>query len=321
MKNALLAGFSIVLGATCTMASAEPGFPSRPIRIIVPFTAGSTSDITARAVASRISPRFGQPVIIENRPGANGLIGMQAAARSDPDGYTLVLSSASSTMVPPAVLKSPPFDPRKDFAPVSLIAATPLLLVTRKDSQVNSVRDLVAQARNTPGTVTYANSAGLYQLAMESLNQQAGTDIAAITYKGPAEAQTDLIGGRISVAPDSLGPSMPLIRSGRIKPLAVLGAKRSALLPETPTMQELGYKDFDFTGWLGLLAPAGTPRAIVERLNAEVVQAVQTDDLQRQFALLGIEAMSSTPAAYTNLIARDTERYMQIAKRARIEKR
>jgi len=311
---------AIAMSIACAGASAESAYPSRPIRIIVPFTAGSTSDITARAVANRIAVPLGQPVIIENRPGANGLLGMQAAARSNPDGYTLVLSSASSTMVPPALLKSPPFDPRKQFSPISLVAATPLLLVIRKESPIQSVADLIAQAKRSPGTVTYGNSAGLYQLAMESLNQQAGTDMAPISYKGPTEAESDLIGGRLTVAPDSVGPILPQIRSGRLKPLAMISAKRSELLPDTPTMQELGYKDFDFTGWLGLLAPAGTPPAIVGRLNAEIVKALESGDVRRQFSLLGIEARSSTPEAYSSLIARDIARYVRIAELAHIEK-
>jgi tripartite-type tricarboxylate transporter receptor subunit TctC len=320
MRTAFFAGIAIAMSMACAGVSAEPAYPSRPIRIIVPFTAGSTSDITARAVAARIGPPLGQPVIIENRPGANGVLGMQAAARSIPDGYTLVLSSASSTMVPPALLKAPPFDPRKHFTPISLVAATPLLLVTRKDSSINSISDLIAQAKRAPGTVTYGSSAGLYQLAMESLNQQAGTDIAPIPYKGPAEAETDLVGGRLTVAPDSVGPILPHIRSGRVKPLAMLSAKRSDALPDTPTMRELGYKDFDFTGWLGLLAPAGTPPEIVRRLNMEVVKAVESGEVLRQFSLLGIEAKSSTPEAYASLIARDTARYVRIAELARIEK-
>ncbi|NSX13205.1 tripartite tricarboxylate transporter substrate binding protein [Cupriavidus taiwanensis] len=320
MKAALFAGAAIALTLACAGASAGPAYPSRPIRIIVPFTPGSTSDITARAVAARIGPPLGQPVIIENRPGATGALGMQAAARSEPDGYTLVLSSASSTMVPPALLKAPAFDPRKHFTPISLVAATPLLLVARKDSPINSVSELVAQAKRAPGTLNYGSSAGLYQLAMESLNQQAGTDLTAIQYKGPAEAQTDLVGGRLAVAPDSVGPILPQIRSGRMKPLAMLGAKRSELLPDVPTMQELGYRDFDFTGWLGLLAPAGTPPEIITRLNSEVVKAVGSGEVRRQFALLGIEARSSTPEAYTSLIARDTARYIRIAELAGIEK-
>ncbi|MDX6008214.1 Bug family tripartite tricarboxylate transporter substrate binding protein [Cupriavidus necator] len=320
MRGASFAGLALAMSMACAGASAEPGYPTRPIRIIVPFTAGSTSDITARAVATRIAAPLGQPVIVENRPGANGVLGMQAAMRTNPDGYTLVLSSASSTMVPPALLRSPPFDPRKHFTPISLVAATPLLLVTRKDASINSVSDLIAQAKRAPGTVTYGSSAGLYQLAMESLNQRVGTDITPIPYKGPAEAQSDLIGGRLTVISDSLGPIMPHIRSGRVKPLAMLSAKRSDLLPDTPTMQELGYKDFEFTGWLGLLAPAGTPREIVSRLNAEIVKAVESGEVRRQFALLGIEAKSSTPEAYASLIGRDTARYVRIAELAGIEK-
>ena len=301
-------------------AHAQSDYPNQPIKLIVPFTPGSTSDITARTIAQKISGPLGQLVLVENRPGANGGLGMQAVARSKPDGYTLVVGSVSSTVVPSVISKTVMFDLLKDFAPVSLIASTTLVLVAAKDSPINSVADLVAAAKRAPGTTTYGNSAGLYQLAMESFNLQAGTDLAAIAYKGPAEASHDLVGGRLTVTPDSLGSATRLIQAGRTKALAVLSGKRSAGLPGVPTMQELGYKDFDFNGWIGILAPAGTPQPVLQRLHQEIAKAVAADDVRQVYASAALEPVSATPAEYAEMLARESAKYQRIAHDARIEK-
>ena len=301
-------------------ACAQGAWPSQPIRMIVPFTPGSTSDIAARAVAQKIQGPLGQPVLVENRPGANGSVGMQAVAKARPDGYTLVVGSISSTAVPAVIMMTPPFDLFRDFTPVSVIAGTTLLLVAPKDSPLESLGALVAAAKKSPGGLNYANSAGLFQLAMESLKLQAGIELTPISYKGPTEATSDLLGGRLAVQPDSLGSATRLIQGGRTKPLVVLSGARTPLLPEVPTMQELGYKDFDFNGWIGVLAPAGTPEAIVERLHKEIAKAIAADDLRKAYAAAAIDPVAMSPARYRELLLREAAKYQRIVEQAHIEK-
>lgn len=302
------------------LAAASEAYPTQPVRLVVPFTAGSTSDIAARAVAQKIEGPLGQPVIVDNKPGANGAIGMLNVAKAKPDGYTLVVGSVSSTAVPAVLMRSPPFDLFKDFTPVAAIAGTTLLLVAPADSPIDSVPALVAAAKAAPGTLNYANSAGLFQLAMESFKLQAGIDLTAVNYKGPSEATSDLLGGRVSVQPDSLGSATRLIQGGRTKPLAVLSGARTATLAQVPTMQELGYADFDFNGWIGILAPAGTPASIVERLHREIAKAVASEDVRRAYAAAAIDAVTLSPADYKALLARETAKYRKIVEKARIEK-
>lgn len=305
---------------TCPYSSADSAWPSQPIRMIVPFTPGSTSDLAARAMARKIQEPLGQPVVVENRPGANGAIGMQAVAKAKPDGYTLVVGSISSTAVPGVIMRTPPFDLFKDFTPVSVIAGTTLLLVVPKESPLDTVGALIDAAKKAPGTLNYANSAGLFQLAMESLKLQTGIDLASITYKGPSDATNDLLGGRLTVQPDSLGSATRLIRGGRTKPLVILSGARTPLLPSVPTMQELGYKDFDFNGWIGVLAPAGTPEAIVERLHQAFAKAITAIDVRETYAAAAIDPIVMSPARYRELLARETAKYQRIVEQAGIEK-
>lgn len=301
-------------------AWSQSTWPSQPIRMIVPFTPGSTSDLAARAMAQKIQGPLGQPVLVENRPGANGGIGMQAVAKAKPDGYTFVVGSISSTAVPAVIMKTPPFDLARDFTPVSVIAGTTLVLVAPKESPFDSLDALVAAAKKTPGTLNYANSAGLFQLAMESLKLQAGIDLTSITYKGPSEATIDLLGGRLAVQPDSLGSATRLIQAGRTKPLVVLSGTRTPLLPNVPTMQELGYKDFDFNGWIGVLAPAGTPQGIVERLHQEFAKAIASEDIRKVYASAAIDPVVMSPAKYRELLSHETAKYQRIVEQAHMEK-
>ncbi len=306
--------------AFCAAAVAQPAFPTKTITLVVPFTAGSTSDISARLVAQKIAGPLGQPVVVDNRPGANGQIGMQAVARAAPDGHTLVVGSVSSTVVPGVLSKAPAFDIQKDFAPVAVIAGTTLVLLAAKEAPYNTLAEFVAAAKKAPGTMNYANSAGLYRISMEALNLQAGLDLAPIAYKGPAEAANDLVGGRLSVAPDSLGSATKLVQAGRTKALAVLSGKRSPALPEVPTMLELGYKDFDYNGWISILAPAGTPPAVLQRLADEIAKAVAADDVQQQYRAVALDPVFMGPKEYGELLAREIAKYQRVVRDARIEK-
>lgn len=313
--------FGLALAALAFASQAqEAPYPSQPIKLIVPFTPGSSSDVTARAIAQKLAGPLGQPVVVDNRPGANGGIGMQAVARSKPDGYTLAVSTGSSTVVPLIISKSVPFDLFNDFVPVATMANTPLLLTVTSDSPFNSVQDLVAAAKKAPKTLTYGNSAGLYRIAMEAFNHQAGVDLLGIPFKGPAQAATELLGGRLSVNPDALGAAGPMLQAKRMRALAVMGSQRTPALPDVPTMQELGFKNFAFNGWLGILAPAGTPAPIVERLHKEIAAAVQSPDIQALYSRLGMEPTVLSPQAYAREMKSDFARYSDVAKQAGIEK-
>lgn len=322
-RLALLLGLMIaspVLVPIAAVAQTAEAWPVRPIRFVVPSQPGSTSDLTARAVAQRISGPLGQPVLIENRPGAAGQLGMQTVARSQPDGYSFVIVSASTTVVPPAVTKSLPYDVLKDFAPVSLIANTRLLMVVAKESPFGSVADVVAAAKAAPGKLAYGDSAALYLLSMELFKQQAGIDLVGVKYKGPADAANDLIGGRLAVNPDSLGSVSGHLQSGRVRALAAFSATRIPALSTVPTMIELGYKDFEFNGWIGVLATGGTPPAIVQRLAREIATAVASDEIRQMYAGWMLDPVSMKPEDFAAMLARETDRFESIARNAGIEK-
>lgn len=299
---------------------AQTPYPVQPIRLIAPFTPGSSSDVTARAIAQKISGPLGQPVVVENKPGANGGIAMQAVAHSKADGYTLAVATVSSTVVPFIISKSVPFDLFKEFTPVATMANTPLLLTVAHDSPIGSVADLVAAAKKAPNTLSYGNSAGLYRIAMEAVNHQAGIDLLGVPFKGAAQASTEMLAGRITVNPDALGAAGPMLQAKRMRALAVLGSNRTPSLPDVPTMQELGYKGFAFNGWLGILAPAGTPQAVVDRLHKEIAEAVKSPEIQALYARLGMEGTVLSPQAYGEEMRKDMAKYSAVAQQAGIEK-
>lgn len=310
----------IATALVCNGAQAQAPYPNQPIRLIAPFTPGSSSDVTARAIAQQISGALGQPVVVENKPGANGGIGMQTVARSKPDGYTLAVATVSTTVVPPLISKLVPFDLFKDFVPVATMAKTPLLLTVANDTPYRSVQDLVAASKKAPGTLTYGNSAGLYRIAMEAMNHAAGIDLLGIPFRGSAQATTELLGGRLTVNPDALGAAAPMLQAKRTRALAMLGSNRTPSLPDVPTMQELGYKDFAFDGWLGILAPAGTPQPIIDRLHKEIATAVKSPDVQALYTSLGMEGTVLSPQAYGEAMKKDAAKYGAVAQRAGIEK-
>ncbi|MBT9465451.1 tripartite tricarboxylate transporter substrate binding protein [Hydrogenophaga sp.] len=301
-------------------AHAQAPYPTQPIRLVAPFSPGSSSDVTARAIAQKIEAALGQPVVVENKPGANGGIAMQTVARSKADGYTLVIATVSSTVVPSIISKSVPFDLFKEFIPVATMANTPLLLTVAHDSPIRSVADLVAAAKKAPNTLTYGNSAGLYRIAMEAVNYQAGIDLLGVPFKGSAQAATELLGGRLTVNPDALGAAGPLLQGKRIRALAMLGSNRTPSLPDVPTMQELGYKGFAFNGWLGILAPAGTPQAVVDRLHKEIAEAAKSPELQALYTRLGMEGTVLSPQSYAEEMKKDMTKYIAVAQQAGIEK-
>lgn len=311
---------AVLVATTPLLHAQDAAYPRQPIKLIVPFTPGSSSDVTARAIAQKIAEPLGQPVVVENRPGASGGIGMQAVARSTPDGYTLAVGTVSSTVVPHIIAKHVPFDLFKDFTAVATMANTPLLLTVQNESPYMKLQDLIDAAKKSPKTLTYGNSAGLYRIAMEAVNHEAGIDLLGVPFRGPAQAAADLLGGRLSVNPDALGAATPMLEAKRMRALAVLGSNRTPSLPDVPTMQELGFKDFAFNGWLGILAPAGTPAPIVDRLHKEIALAVKSPEIQALYARLGMEATVLSPQAYAAEMRKDFAKYSEVAEQAGIEK-
>lgn len=304
----------------CGSVWAQAPYPSQPIKMVVPFSPGSSSDVTARAIAQKISEPLGQPVVVENRPGANGGISMQTVARSKADGYTLIVSTVSTTVVPSIITKNVMFDLFKDFTPVATMANTPLLMTVPFDSPYHTVRDLVAAAKKAPKSMNYGDSAGLYRIAMEAFKSDAGIDIMGIPFKGSPLATTELLAGRLTVNPDALGSIGPMLQAKRVRALAVFGSNRTPALPDVPTMQEEGFKEFAFNGWLGILAPKGTPSQAVERLHAEVEKAVKTPEIQALYQRLGMEPTVLSPKLYAEAMVKDLARYQAVAERAGIEK-
>jgi tripartite-type tricarboxylate transporter receptor subunit TctC len=314
----------LALLATALFAAAgvpaQEAFPSRPITFVVPFSPGSTTDIAARAVAQKLTQQMGSPVLVENRAGANGAIGNTYVARSKPDGYTLVIASAATHTVGAALARGLPYDPVKDFAPVSNFGIIAPMLVVHAESPANTVDDLVKLARATPGKLNYGVSSQTSRLLGEVFKQATGTQLADISYKGPAEVALDLMAKRIDISFEAPGAVLPHIRAGKLKALAVMGAKRFGPLPQVPTVAEAGHKDLELEGFVGVLAPAGTPPAVLEKLSAEIARAIATPEVAQQLATMGMDPRASTPAEFTSKIARDVARFTAVVQAAGLDK-
>jgi len=303
--------------ALTTHAHAQTGaaFPTKPLRIVVGYAAGGPNDIVARAIAQKLAEPLGQQVVVDNRPGADGIIGTDLVAKAAPDGHTLAMVSPSHT-INPAVQPKLPYDPLRDFAPVTLAAAGPTLLLVHPSLPVKSVKELIAFAKKRPGELHYGSSGagGTLHLAGELLRLRTGIDISHVPYKGVAPATIDLLAGQISLMFDPIVAALPHVQSGKLRPLAVTSAKRTTLLPELPTMQEAGVADFEVVIWYGLLAPAKTPRGVVDRLNAEVVRIVQSPDMKERFAGLGAEPFGLTTEAFASFLAADLGKWSKVVK-------
>jgi tripartite-type tricarboxylate transporter receptor subunit TctC len=290
----LFGGLTFALTPVSALAQAD--YPNKPIKIIVGFPPGQATDVIARLLAEKLSAVLGQAVIVDNKPGQGGSIGAAAAAKAPADGYTMLLSATAPLATNPNLYKDLPYEPVRDFAPITLIANLPFVLVARPDLPVNSVRELIALAKSKPGKLTFASSGNgsTSQLSMEMLKTAAGIDLQHVPYKGSVQAFTDVISGQVDVVFDTAVYALPMVRSGRVKLLAVAGAKRSSLSPDTPTVAEQGAPGYDSGAWLGMLFPTGTPRAIVNRMNTELIKIVRTPEVTERLFKLGAEPLSST---------------------------
>ncbi|MBV7484085.1 tripartite tricarboxylate transporter substrate binding protein [Bordetella sp. BOR01] len=320
MKRIYTLALACLLATGCLSAQAGT-YPDRPIRMVVPYVAGGAADITARVIAQKMSAGMGVPVVVENKPGANGMIGTDLVAKAAPDGYTLLLDASGPLVVNPSLYKSVPYDPLADLAPISQIASYQYALVVPSASPIHSMDDLVAMARAKPGELTYG-SAGIGaggHLAGELLAMMTSTQLTHVPYKGNAQALADILGGQLSFTFDTIVTATPHIAAGRLRAYAVSGPHRSNALPDVPTLAELGYKGFDVTQFQGLLAPAGTPADIIARLHQEVVKAARQPDVVRKLADEGgNEIVAGTPAAFAALLRSDLQRYRQLLRQANV---
>jgi tripartite-type tricarboxylate transporter receptor subunit TctC len=302
-------------------SAAAQAYPSKPIRLMVPFPPGGSTDIVARIVAQKLSAQLGQPMVVENRGGAGGTIGAAVVAKAAPDGYSLLVGTTSTHVVAPSVYAKLEYDPAKDFAPVSLMAVTPYLLVVNPAVQAKTVQELVDLMRAQPGRLNYA-SAGIgstTHLAMEMLKSASGTFALHIPYNGNGPAGAAVVAGQVEILFGSLPAVLPQAKSGRVRALAVGTLKRSPSLPEVPTVAESGYPGFDASLWLALMAPAGTPAPVIERLHREVLAAVSAPDARELLDKNGAEVLTSTPAELAAMIRDGVARYGKIVKQAGVQ--
>jgi tripartite-type tricarboxylate transporter receptor subunit TctC len=312
-----------VLGAlACSAvepASAET-YPTRMIKIVVPFTPGGPVDLVARLVAQRMAPALGQSVVIENRAGGAGVIGAKAVANAEPDGYTLLFGNISTLAVIPAVTHNRDYDPARSFVPVAKVCDSPELLVVDPALPVRSVAELVAYARARPGAVSYGSAGygNATHLSAEWFKSKTGIDIVHVPYKGLSDALTGLMGGQVAMVFGAIEGVLPLIQQGKLRPLAVTTATRFPLVPDLPTMIESGVEDFTVTSFEGVVAPAGTPSAVVTRLNAVINEVVTSAELRARFAQFGIAPSTGTPQEFASFFAAENRKWAAIVDAANL---
>ncbi|MBM3358275.1 MAG: tripartite tricarboxylate transporter substrate binding protein [Betaproteobacteria bacterium] len=319
MKAAIKFLASAVLAAAAATAGAQ-GYPTKPLRVIVPLSPGSGADIAGRIVTKHMSEALGQPIVVDNRAGAGGVIGTQVVAKAQPDGYTLMVQSASHASNP-AIYKSLPYDPLKDLVDVALLGVTPYVMITAPTGPYRSLKALVDAARAKPGEIPFA-SAGLgtvTHLAAENFAQMAGAKMIHVPYKGSPEAIADSAAGRTAFYMAPINTAIGLIRDGRLAALGVSTRQRLNMLPAVPTIAEQGYPDYDMKLWFGMWAPAGTPSAIVQRLNGLVAAALQRPDVVEQFGKLGIDPVTMKPAEFAKFVREEIAANRRIVKRADIQ--
>ena len=319
-RTMLAAGAALLAGATGARAN-DPNWPSRPITFVVPISAGSPTDVMARALAQELSPKLGQPIVVENKPGGGGLIATTAVQRARPDGCTY-LFTISSHSINPAVRRQVRYDPIRDFTPIGLIGAVPHVLVVGAHVPAANLKELVALARSRPDRLSYG-SAGIgisNHMEGELFASMIGAQMVHVPYKGgSSEARADLFAGRIDTLFDVLGNAAPFIREGRLKAIGVAQARRSRLAPDIPTLAESGLPGFDVMPWTGLLGPAGVDAAIVRRLGRVLNETVTEPRMVERLATTGIEAMGYTPEQFAEFLQRDVRQWQELARKAKIE--
>lgn len=312
MIKQLLAGVALAAAALCTPAQAQ-GYPSKPVNIVVPFAPGGATDIMTRLLAERLSKRLGQPVIVENKPGAGTMIASEYVAKAPADGHT-VLMAASSLGIAPSLYSKVNYDPVKSFAPISLVASVVHVLEVHPSVPVKSVGELITWLKANPGKANYGSvGAGTStHLESELFNTMAGVKMVHVPYKGSAPALTDLVGGSLQVMFDAWASSGPFVKDGKTRLLAVTTAQRSRILPDVPTVAESGLPGYEAMPWLGLLAPAGTPDAVVRKFHDELIEVLKEQPVQEKFHSLGLDIIGNTPQEFAEFIRKDITKWAKV---------
>jgi tripartite-type tricarboxylate transporter receptor subunit TctC len=294
-------------------AQAQPGnYPNRPVRLVVPFAPGGPADVLGRAIAQRLAEKWGQPVVIDNKAGANTNIAAADVARSAPDGYTLFMPLDATYTMNPALYSKLPFDPAKDFAPISIVAKQFLVLTANEKTNVKTVAELVSTVKARPGEFSYAFSTTSTQLSGVLFTRQTGTKFLEVPYKGASDVLKGMLSADVQFAFDGIAANVPHIKSGKIRALATTGARRSAALPDVPTMAEAGLKGYEVEMWNGLAAPAGTPPAIIEKISRDVAEVVKRQDVRDQLSVFGFEMVGSTPLQMADSIRMGSAKYLPL---------
>lgn len=307
---------SLLVAVVPFAANAADRYPTKPIHLVVPFPPAGGTDIMSRLVATKLSETAKWPVIVENHPGAGGNIGINIAAKSPNDGYTIVMGQTSNLAINPALYAHLPYDPVKDFSPITTVASAPLVLVVASNSPFKNLSDIIAAAKKNPGNVTFASPGNgtVAHMTIELLQKSAGVKFEHVPYKGSSQAITDLIGGYVQVFMSSVPTAISQLKSGRMRAIAVTSAERSGNLPDVPTINESGYKGFDAATWFGLLAPKGTPPEIIAQLNEKVSQVLKMPDVQKRIELEGASVLGSTPAQFETLLKTDIVKWGKVVK-------
>jgi tripartite-type tricarboxylate transporter receptor subunit TctC len=314
----LFATIAALAVAVVPMTSAAQAYPTKPIRLVVAFPAGGSTDIIARLVEQRLGEKLGQQVIVDNRGGAGGTIGTEIAARAAPDGHTLTMGTTSTHVIAPAAYAKVSYDPVKDFSPITLVASTPYLLVLHPGVKANNLKEFVALAKSQPGKMNFASAGtgSTTQLAMEMLKIAAGIDIVHVPYGGNGPAGTATLGGQVQALFGSMPAVLPHAQAGRLRPIAVGTATRSPALPNVPTVAESGYPGFEVSLWLGFFAPKGTPQPVLNRLQKELTEIASNAEMKAQFEKNGASSVTNTPAEMNALMKTELEKYSKVVKAA-----
>jgi tripartite-type tricarboxylate transporter receptor subunit TctC len=314
MYKILRALAALALAACAALAHAQ-NYPAKPVRIIVPYPPGGTTDIIARIAAAELTKQLKQPFVVENRAGASGAIGATAVAQAAPDGYTLVMGTANTHGINSALQKNLPYDAVKDFAPVTVVASTPNIIVVHPNVPAKTLAELIALAKAQPGKINFGSTSigGSPHMSAELLKAMTGIDMVHVPYKGAAPMLTDLVGGQIQVGFDNLPSTIGYVRSGKVRALAVTTAQRWPGAPDIPTVAESGVPGYEVSGWFGLLAPAGTPKAVLDTLQTTIAQIVQEPEVAKQLRDLGAAPVANKPEDFARDIAADVEKWRKVA--------
>lgn len=314
MNRLLIAGLLVAAGTLISAPALAQAYPSKPVRLIVPFPPGGATDIIGRTLAQKLSTQLGQTVIVDNKPGAGGTLGSNEASKAAPDGYTLLLATNSTHSIAPSLYKNIAYSAEKDFAPITEVATATNVLIVTPNLPVKDVAELIALARSKPDALNFASSGNgtIVHLQSELFKQVAGIRLTHVPYKGTALAIPDLISGQTHLLFDSIVSALPHIKGGKVKALAVTSMKRTSLLPEVPTVIESGLPGYEVSTYFGLFAPPGTPREIVQRLQRETAIAVQSADVRERFASQGAEPVGGTPEALSTLVRSETAKWKRV---------